>query len=656
MRVNWRSIIYYVDVAVAAVLCPVLFHIIFQLPEEAFPSPLQAAYSRLLASILLGLSVSFIIFLSIYIATAQPELKRALPPEVRRRISRPRIIGPAKPRVKPIIAEAAVRSISRRRRLRSFAERMSMDLSADILEAGEALSPYRLAARYLFYALIAFFISVPAGIALALLVHPAFLAVMAAPAIPLSYPKLKLRSSVGDRRRALEDEVPFFTVYASILQTVGISLYNSFLSVIGRGIFREIEKDALLIKRNVDFFFRSPIESMEEIGRIHPNEKMRTLLLGYTSEYRSGGDVASYLEAKADDYFKDMSFRWRRYGERATDIGETTISLLFVFPMMILMSAFIFPSHAITMTSIVLSIVIPLITSVVFGVTHSIQPKTYNIIGGDLRLSVAAGALAFAAAFLLKAPVWLCIATSLSAASAIYGSAVLMQSREIAAMEKALPQFLRDITEYKKMGYDINRAIVKVSEENTYNPVFDAVLSVVARQVDLGVRLSEVEVPSRSWLVRMTFFLLAQVVESGGGTARCLEILTNFVNQITRVKRETKSSMRLYQLLSIFTPIGLSFVTALMFTLLTAFSATLMPAAEAGILGELTEVPQQLMDLAYLLVIASSICVALLSTKAVDLTAKNTLWITINLAVAGLGISFSSQIASLLMRITLGFG
>jgi len=154
----------------------------------------------------------------------------------------------------------------------------------------------------------------------------------------------------------------------------------------------------------------------------------------------------------------------------------------------------------------------------------------------------------------------------------------------------------------------------------------------------------------------MVFFLLGEVVESGGGTAKCLETLASFVNQITRVKRETKSSMRLYQLLSLFTPIGLSFVMALMFTLLTAFTATLAPGVEAGILGELTEVPQQLMDLAYLLVISSSVCVALLSTKAVDLTAKNTLWITVNLAIAALGISFSSQIASLLMRVTFGFG
>jgi len=653
---NWRSIIYYIDIIITALLCPIFFNIVFTLPVEFFPSRLQAIYSKLFASILLGLSTSFILFLAAYVAIEQPRIRRALPPEVRRRAARPRVIRPVKPKVKPVKGEAAVSFISKWKQLRSLAQKISMNLSGDVLEAGETLSPYRFAARYLFYALIAFFISVPAGVILALFVHPVFLAVMAAPAIPLAYPKLKMRSAVGDRRRALEDEVPFFTVFASILQSVGISLYNSFLAVIGKGVFREIEKDALMIKRNVDFFFRSPVESLEEIGRIHPNEKMRTLLLGYTSEYRSGGDVASYLEAKADDYLKDMSFRWRSYAERATDLGETMISLMFVFPMMILMSAFIFPGQAITMTSIVLSVVLPLITSVVFGVTHAVQPKTYNIIGGDLRLSGIAGALAFITAYLFKAPVWLCTATSLSAAAAIYGSTVLIQSREIAALEKALPQFLRDITEFKKMGYDINRAIVKVSEENTYNPVFDAVLSVVARQIDLGVRLSEAEVPSRSWLVRMTFFLLAQIVESGGGTARCLEILTNFVNQITRVKRETKSSMRLYQMLSLFTPIGLSFVTALMFTLLTAFTATLAPGVEAGILGELTEVPQQLMEVAYLLVVVSSVCVALLSTKAVDLTAKNTLWITVNLALAALGISFSSQLASLLTRITLGFG
>ncbi|MEM2922467.1 MAG: type II secretion system F family protein, partial [Candidatus Bathyarchaeia archaeon] len=337
----------------------------------------------------------------------------------------------------------------------------------------------------------------------------------------------------------------------------------------------------------------------------------------------------------------------------ATDIGETVISLLFVFPMMVLMSAFIFPSQALTMTSLILSIVIPFLTVTVFGVVNAAQPKTYNVIKGNLRLSVASGAASFGIAFMLKTPVWLCAATSLAAASALYGATVLFQMREIGMFEKALPQFLRDITEYKKMGYDINRAIIRIAEENTYNPVFGSLLKVVAKQLDLGVRMAEVEVPTRSWITKMSFFLLAQVVESGGGTAKCLETLTDFVNRVVRVKRETRASMRLYQFLSLFTPLGLSFVTALMFTLLTAFSATLAPGVEAGVLGEIAQVPQELIHMCYLLVITASTCVALLSTKAVDLTAKNTLWITLNLTLAASGIAFSSQIARLLMKITL---
>jgi flagellar protein FlaJ len=460
---------------------------------------------------------------------------------------------------------------------------------------------------------------------------------------------------VGDRRRALEDEVPFFTVFASILQSVGLSLYNSLLAIIGKGIFKQIERDALLVKRDVDFFFKSPVEALEDVGRRHPNEKMRTLLLGYTSEWRSGGDMGAYLDAKADDYLKDMEFRWRRYAERASDIGETTIGLLLVFPMMILMAAFVFPGYALTMTSFTLTLVIPFLTVTVFGAVHGSQPKTYDVIKGDVRFAAAVGAVSFIATLLTQSPVWLCLAASLGAATALYGATALLHMREVEAIEKALPQFLRDVTEYRKMGYDILRAVMRIAEENTYNPVFDSLLDGVARQLVLGLRLSEVKIPPRSWLAKMSFFLLGQVVESGGGTAKSLELLTNFINLVVRVKRETKASMRLYQFLSLFTPITLSFMTALMASLLTAFSVTLMPGVEAGILGEIGQVPQALIDQCYLLVIVSSICVALLSAKAVDLTAKNTLWITVNLIIAAAGVVFSSHIASLLLK-SMGIG
>jgi len=643
--------IIYVDFIVAVIASMIFSIIVFQLPMETFTSVTQGYYVKLFTSLLLGSSISIAILVAIEIAFTLPGIRR---PQFLRRLLEPKLARPVKPRVRPMSEELPLRFVSRRKRLRRFSERMGLSMAGDILQSGETISPYRLAAKHTFYTILALFISVPAGLALALLVHPALAAVAAAPAAILVYPKLRLRSKIGDRRRGLEDEIPFFTVFASILQNVGISLYNSFLAIIGKGVFKQVEKDALLIKRDTEFFFKSPIEALEDVGRRHPNEKMRTLILGYTSEWRSGGDMVAYLDAKADDYLKDMEFRWRQYAERVSDIGETTISLLLVFPMMILMAAFIFPGQALTLTSLVLTLVVPLLTVSVFGVIHSTQPKTYNDIGGDWRLALAAGALALVASLIARAPVWLCAAVSLAAATAIYGTMVVIQMREIGMVERALPQFLRDVTEYRKMGYDTVKAIIRIAEENSYNPVFDALLDAVGRQLALGVRMVEVEVPTRSWLAKICFFLLAQVVESGGGTAKCLETLTGFANHAVRVKRETRARMRLYQFLSIFTPLALSFITALMFTLITAFATTLLLGAEAGVLSELAQVPEALVQQCYMLVMVSSICVAMLSTKAVDLTMKNTLWITVNLILASGGIAFSTNIASLLMRIIIG--
>ena len=51
---------------------------------------------------------------------------------------------------------------------------------------------------------------------------------------------------------------------------------------------------------------------------------------------------------------------------------------------------------------------------------------------------------------------------------------VLEQQREINKIEGALPQFMRDMTEYKKLGYDLVGAIIKIANENDYDSIFNA--------------------------------------------------------------------------------------------------------------------------------------------------------------------------------------
>lgn len=637
---RWQRLLAYVDVAVIAVLCVVFSSIAFSVPLEQFLSPTQATYGRLFAAILLGAGISLAVFIVIDAIFVWP----------RERMVKPLLAKPAKPHISPLSEAHTVAFVSRYKFLRKLAERSSPSIAKDVVKANETLSPYKLAAKSLFYTLIALFICTPVAVFLAVFVNPVFLAVMAAPAIPLTYSRLKLKSAAGDRKRAVDDELPFFAMYASVLQSVGVNLYNALLQAIGKGVFKQIEKDALIVKRNVEFFFRSPVEALEEVGKLHPNEKMKTLLLGYTSEWRSGGDLTRYLEAKADDCLKDMNFKWKSYADKTSDIGETTVSLLFVLPMMILMSAFVFPSQAMTMVGAATSLAVPLITVAVFGLVNASQPKTYDILKGDLKLSIIAGAITLASTILLGTPLWLCIAATLAAASTFYGASVFLQLRENGVLEKVLPQFLRDVTEYRKMGYDIAKAVMKISEENTYNTAFNNLLQAVARQMKLGVRMAEVEIPTRSWLTKMSFFLLTEIVESGGGTASSMEKLTDFVSQVVRTKRETSASMRLYQALSIFTPVGLSLITALMFTLMTAFASAVTPGVAVGLLGSIAQMPQGLVDMSYLLVLASSACIALLTAKTVDLTAKNTLWITVNMALAAGSIVLSVQIAAILMN------
>ncbi|HIE14147.1 TPA: hypothetical protein EYP70_02630, partial [Candidatus Bathyarchaeota archaeon] len=529
MRLKGRLLLH-LDLIFVSALSALISMLLLQSP------PVEAAektYYMIFASILVGSAMSVTILI-LKAAIIEGEWRR-IQYRIRRRLKSASIQRYPQIKVWRVnegFKDLPLTFISKRSFLRGIAEKLSLQLSGDILRAGRTISPYRIAAKSLFYSIISALIAVPAGIILLLKIHPAFIAVVTIPFITLVYPKIRLKSLIGDRKRSLEDEVPFFTVYASIMQSVGLSLYNSLTSIIGREIFPQVEKDAMIAKRNVEFFYKSPVEALEDLGRIHPNEKMKGLLLGYTSEWRSGGDMARYLEAKAEDFLAEMKFRWRSYGERASDIGEAVTSLLFVFPMIILMSAFIAPAHASTLLGVLVSAGIPLLTAITFGIIHMIQPKSYDKIDGNLPLSLASATTLFLATYLFGAPFWFCFSAAFAGGAAAYGGSVLLQLRNIRLLEGFLPAFLRDVTEYKKMGYDVNRAILKLSRQCSYSPVLNETLRIVARQVELGVRIVEAKVPTRSWIAKICFFLLSMVVESGGGTARCLETLTDFVTTI----------------------------------------------------------------------------------------------------------------------------
>ena len=539
-----------------------------------------------------------------------------------------------------------------------FTHKVAIQLSETIKDyiprAALQISPYRFAAQYVFWVFASFPVAAAAPF-LAFFVHPAFLALLFAPLLAFVTPWLRLRSMVGDHRRGVDAELPFFAVHAAVSQSAGLNIFESLCSTIGKGIFKEIEKAALLVKRNYKVLGMSPIAAVEKPGREHPHPGMRSLLLGYTSEFRSGGDVTRYLEDKADEHLRLTRYKYERYTKDVGTIMEMVLSALLVVPVVLVIGMAMAPGEVTTLGLLFLALGIPVVLTACFSMIKAMQPKDYTEYRGNPLLAslLTAPVLAFAACAF---PLWAALCAVLGTWSLSYGLPVVLQRREALAHEKSLPQFLRDITERQKIGHPVTKAIVYLRNQPGYTPAFRRLLGQVARQLKMGRRLAEVDVPSRSWLTKMTFFHLGQVAETGGLSPHSTELLTDFITRVKEARDETRSSVGAHRFIALATPVILALIAGGMLGALEAFSVPETTQAPGGL--ELKSIfslsPSPILyAMMYAVIIFSGVSAAFLSSYATDFTPKNTVWIALGAFVAAVSISVMPAVSGWITGIRL---
>ncbi|MDG6931782.1 MAG: type II secretion system F family protein [Nitrososphaerota archaeon] len=525
----------------------------------------------------------------------------------------------------------------------------------DILSAGVPETPslfYYRWASYFFYTLV---ISVPASfISAFLLKTPVPLVVMLAPFAILLGPTFQLKSGKGDRRRAIDDELPFFALYSATLADAGISVYQAFKKLVGEGIFRSIEKDALYLIRSVEFLGQDHITAMDELARNHPSKQMSDLLFGYTSEIKSGGSVAGYLMDRAEELLQWLEFRFEKYGDSVSDIGEMMTALFFILPTLVLAMAFVSPGTAVSVVWMMNALVIPLVGVAIIFQIRSMQPRSLDIFHGNLKAGIAAGAVSGVILFLLRVPAWAVVASGTTAGTLAYSVNVFFQKRVADEEENSLESFVRDLTEYRKAGYTIQRSIDRLSNEGKYARSFTETLKSLSAKMKLGFRLSDMKI-GNSWIGRQVFFLLGQVEDTGGGSAKELEAVHRFVERYTFAKRSVKSRMKIYQMLSIMTPVGLALLIFVMSTMvgMLKFSPFSMPSSfslggVSSSSGGIT-IPPSLFQASYIMVIISSVFMSLSATEASDFTIKNMWRVALTVLLASLATFFFTSFGGTLL-------
>lgn len=614
---------------------------------------LLAAFAAMWFTTILQNTLAFFVCTLVFVASAtldgntlQKDLKRFLVYMrfLRSRIFIDRSIRPSKSNrifaiAKPVLKNESVMLIQKK---------ISSGLERKVRTSGRAYNPRILAQQSIAYMVLSLFLIAPIAAVLGVFVEPyLFLLVLCCP-VWLFYPRIKLWFVVSERKSLIDDEMAFFTLYASVMQSIGQSLYTSIAGVVGKRIFPMIESEGRMLVRDVQIFGIDQITALNEHGYSHPNPSFRNLLLGYASICQSGGNLALYMDRKADEFFHKMQFKYVNYKSQAHIIGETVLILLTIFPTMILVSSFMLAEDSVRTVLGLSFVFIPVATVFIILLSSASQPKIKNEITFDTR-SIFVAAFVFGLSLLFGQPPWFVIGVGV-AAGAIYNFvSSVRQFREISFVESALPDFFRDITEYRKIGIPISNAIIKISQERAYNKYFDGIILALATHIRHGASFLEVLdfMVIRSWIARTSFFVLGKIADSGGGTAQTIEQITSFSTSTHQTKKETQASISVISYFAFFSPLMMVYTTKEMISILQKLNGSLDQMVQSAFSIESMLVSDELIGTINLLIVLTTISIGLVMSKLVHFSMKYSVTLGMAVLVSLLSIILSPLFPSL---------
>ncbi len=453
--------------------------------------------------------------------------------------------------------------------------------------------------------------------------------------VPLAFfllPELRLRDRVAQRREGVERELPFFSILANVLGSAGVPLYTVFEGVCKTDVFSSIRKEALLIRRDVQVFGANPNEVFEKMAVRHPSKKFGDLLLGYTSKVRTGGDLQGYLAGESGSNLGELESAWERYAARVGIVGSLMITVFGVVPLLLLVVGFFTPSTSVVTLTVFTAVVVPLFTVLMVYLAGRMQPVGDVPIAAKGGLAAVVSVPAFGVTYAFEG-LWLALAIGLFMFFTAFGLSARAQMIERREFDEALPNFMKDLMEYKRQEYDLNKSVMSIASNSTYAPAFDDFLRRLTIQVKTGTPIYEAKVEPKTRLGRLVFYVIGQMSYSGGGSLDTLFQLTKYTSRVMEMKKRAQAEIKPYLLLAHVTPLmlvfGVTFVSGLVGSSNLAFHG-----GQFGPTASLVGSRASLIQSANLLVVVTAASLGLVGAKISDFTVKNTLRASTNLVIA----------------------
>jgi flagellar protein FlaJ len=512
--------------------------------------------------------------------------------------------------------------------------------------SGRPANPFKMVKKSISISLLFLFVTLPIAVVLGMVVNPLFLVLVSGPAGIALYPIVTLRLARTKRETEINSEIAYFVRYAGIMQSVEKSLYDSILDVIGYGLFDVIETEGRMLYRNVTIFAMETFEALNDIALHHPNRAFKSFLLSYVATAQTGGDLTNLVEREADSLFESLKSSLKRYVDTASTFGEILLIMLLIMPTFLIATSFLLPGSSVILLVIIGVACIPVVSLGLVIIIDASQPRNQNKVSVS-RLAFLAGTVIGMVCIALQQHPWFVITSGVLGFALVNSFYTMPQITQIKNLENALPEFLRDVTEYRKIGYDMTISLFRLFGNRRYNKYFDRLFGEIFSKLKSGQPLSSISLAeNRSWMTRLVIFILGKLADTGGGTSLTLEHLTRFVSDVINTKKETTSALRMQMLLVYTGPVLMVWVAKVSTSLLTKMGSNLAFFSSSGI-GNTFAITPDFADAVNIVMAISSIAMGFVFTKISVFTLKDTRNVAVTSAIVLVAISLYPYLPSI---------
>lgn len=384
----------------------------------------------------------------------------------------------------------------------------------------------------------------------------------------------------SNRISGLKIEIPYASMYMSVMANGGLSPYASLLRLRKMSLLPRLSDEIERIQRLFLSSGSDPVSAMEKATKAVGIKEYKELLLGYASTLRTGGDVLHYLFSQTEGMFRKMASRIKAMGENMGSLMEayTIVGILGALGLyMVFVVSLSLPQAGAQLSPnsfFLFAFVLLPIASLVF-----------IYFGDALQISYPKSCWKAYIAFAVTLPLWLLLMTQmalpflfpeilifpplmdftvyltsrlgfevgcepalgLAFSLIIMAVPVVIVDRHYLAEERGILQginsFLRDLVENRKTGLSPERCIQILSKRDYGH--FSKHLKRISSGLSWGFPLLKIfktfESKVKSWLAQINTRLLVDAIEVGGGGEESLETLAEFSESTMLMESERRS-------------------------------------------------------------------------------------------------------------------